>query len=174
MALQQRLATLAWCAPTTVQLQNCTLWINDCSTTLTGECSSRAMSGGTAGAGAIHHQQIGMAVVMFFKGCNTPGPLMYTFAFVGDGGALGALVPATAAIYIRNVSSVWHLASAEGVRCGWAWCHASCCQWCRTITHMPPEVLRDGGSAFTAAADVYAWGVLLWEMLTGGRGGGGG
>eukprot|EP00775_Hariotina_reticulata_P014620 gene14620-14756_t len=38
-----------------------------------------------------------------------------------------------------------------------------------TITHMPPEVLRDGGAAFTPAADVYAWGVLLWEMLTGSR-----
>jgi hypothetical protein len=32
----------------------------------------------------------------------------------------------------------------------------------RTITHQPPEVLAEGGQAFTPAADVYAWGVLLW------------
>ncbi|KAF6263742.1 kinase-like domain-containing protein [Scenedesmus sp. NREL 46B-D3] len=38
-----------------------------------------------------------------------------------------------------------------------------------TITHMSPEVLLDGGAAFTPAADVYSWGVLLWEMLTGSR-----
>lgn len=38
-----------------------------------------------------------------------------------------------------------------------------------TITHMSPEVLLGGGSAFTAAADVYSWGVLLWEMITGSR-----
>ncbi len=34
-----------------------------------------------------------------------------------------------------------------------------------TVTHMPPEALMDGG--ITKATDVYSFGVLLWEMLTG-------
>eukprot|EP00891_Asterochloris_glomerata_P005705 jgi/Astpho2/5705/gw1.00079.187.1_t len=33
-----------------------------------------------------------------------------------------------------------------------------------TVTHMPPELLMDG--ILTKAADVYAFGVLLWEMYT--------
>lgn len=35
-----------------------------------------------------------------------------------------------------------------------------------TITHMAPETITDG--VLNAPCDVYAWGVLLWEMLTGG------
>ena len=34
-----------------------------------------------------------------------------------------------------------------------------------TVTHMPPELLMDG--KLTKSADVYAFGVLLWEMYTG-------
>jgi serine/threonine protein kinase len=35
-----------------------------------------------------------------------------------------------------------------------------------TITHMAPETIREG--ELSVACDVYAWGVLLWEMVTGG------
>ena len=34
-----------------------------------------------------------------------------------------------------------------------------------TVTHMPPELLMEG--KLSKAADVYAFGVLLWEMYTG-------
>lgn len=34
-----------------------------------------------------------------------------------------------------------------------------------TITHMAPETIREG--LLAAPCDVYAWGVLLWEMITG-------
>ncbi|GMH37443.1 hypothetical protein BSKO_05316 [Bryopsis sp. KO-2023] len=34
-----------------------------------------------------------------------------------------------------------------------------------TITHMPPELLK--GGVLTPAADMYSFGVLLWELLTG-------
>ena len=34
-----------------------------------------------------------------------------------------------------------------------------------TVTHMPPERLMEG--KLTKSADVYAFGVLLWEMYTG-------
>jgi hypothetical protein len=40
---------------------------------------------------------------------------------------------------------------------------------CSTITHQPPEVLLEGSAAFTTAADVYAWGVLLWVSAKLGR-----
>ena len=33
-----------------------------------------------------------------------------------------------------------------------------------TVTHMPPELLAEG--RLSKAADVYAFGVLLWEMYT--------
>jgi ElaB/YqjD/DUF883 family membrane-anchored ribosome-binding protein len=33
---------------------------------------------------------------------------------------------------------------------------------CLQVTHMPPELLRDG--QLSKAVDVYAFGVLLWEM----------
>lgn len=36
-----------------------------------------------------------------------------------------------------------------------------------TVTHMAPETITQG--LLSAACDVYAWGVLLWEMLTGSR-----
>lgn len=36
-----------------------------------------------------------------------------------------------------------------------------------TVTHMPPELLMEG--KLTKSADVYAFGVLLWEMYTGER-----
>ncbi|KAK9807889.1 hypothetical protein WJX72_012343 [[Myrmecia] bisecta] len=36
-----------------------------------------------------------------------------------------------------------------------------------TVTHMPPELLREG--RLSKAADVYAYGVLLWSMYTGQR-----
>eukprot|EP00879_Flechtneria_rotunda_P024348 GHRR01025807.1.p1 GENE.GHRR01025807.1~~GHRR01025807.1.p1 ORF type:complete len:558 (+),score=172.49 GHRR01025807.1:730-2403(+) len=35
-----------------------------------------------------------------------------------------------------------------------------------TITHMAPETIKEG--LLGPACDVYAWGVLLWEMITGG------
>ena len=34
-----------------------------------------------------------------------------------------------------------------------------------TVTHMPPELLMEG--KLTKSADVYAFGVLLWELYTG-------
>lgn len=34
-----------------------------------------------------------------------------------------------------------------------------------TVTHMPPELLMEG--KLTKSADVYAFGVLLWEMYSG-------
>jgi serine/threonine protein kinase len=36
-----------------------------------------------------------------------------------------------------------------------------------TVTHMAPEVLLQGVSS--KAADVYSFGVLLWQMLTSSR-----
>ena len=36
-----------------------------------------------------------------------------------------------------------------------------------TVSHMPPELLADG--TLTKAADVYAFGVLVWEMYNGTR-----
>ena len=34
-----------------------------------------------------------------------------------------------------------------------------------TVTHMPPELLK--GGVLTPAADVYSFGILLWELLSG-------
>lgn len=36
-----------------------------------------------------------------------------------------------------------------------------------TLTHMAPEVLLQG--KVSRASDVYAFGILLWELYTGGR-----
>jgi len=36
-----------------------------------------------------------------------------------------------------------------------------------TVTHMPPELLCEG--RLSKAADVYAFGVLMWELVTGKR-----
>ncbi|CAG9463479.1 unnamed protein product [Pedinophyceae sp. YPF-701] len=36
-----------------------------------------------------------------------------------------------------------------------------------TVTHMPPELLRDG--RLSPAADVYSFGVVVWQMVTGKR-----
>ena len=36
-----------------------------------------------------------------------------------------------------------------------------------TVTHMPPELMLNG--CMTKAADVYSFGVLLWELYTGQR-----
>jgi serine/threonine protein kinase len=36
-----------------------------------------------------------------------------------------------------------------------------------TVTHMPPELLTTG--RLSKSVDVYAFGVLLWEMCTGKR-----
>lgn len=35
-----------------------------------------------------------------------------------------------------------------------------------TITHMPPELLRDG--ILAPSADIYSFGIMLWEMISGG------
>lgn len=37
----------------------------------------------------------------------------------------------------------------------------------RVQTHMPPELLTKG--KLSKAADVYAFGILVWEMVTGER-----
>lgn len=37
---------------------------------------------------------------------------------------------------------------------------------CGSVRAMPPEVLKDG--FLTPAADVYSFGILLWELLRGG------
>lgn len=34
-----------------------------------------------------------------------------------------------------------------------------------TVSHMPPELLQEG--IMSSAADVYSYGILLWEMLAG-------
>ncbi|GMH39105.1 hypothetical protein BSKO_07003 [Bryopsis sp. KO-2023] len=36
---------------------------------------------------------------------------------------------------------------------------------CGTATHMPPELLK--GGVLSPAADVYSFGILLWELITG-------
>eukprot|EP00803_Ostreobium_quekettii_P002933 evm.model.scf_229.13 EVM.evm.TU.scf_229.13 scf_229:112858-115029(+) len=38
---------------------------------------------------------------------------------------------------------------------------------CGTVTHMPPELLK--GGVLTPAADVYSFGVLMWELMSGHR-----
>ncbi|KAF8056875.1 hypothetical protein HT031_006219 [Scenedesmus sp. PABB004] len=38
-------------------------------------------------------------------------------------------------------------------------------QTCGTLTHMPPEVLREG--RLSPAADIYALGIMAWEVFTG-------
>ncbi|KXZ49550.1 hypothetical protein GPECTOR_20g404 [Gonium pectorale] len=40
---------------------------------------------------------------------------------------------------------------------------------CGTLDHMAPEVVRGRGARITAAVDVYAFGVLMLEAITGGR-----
>lgn len=37
--------------------------------------------------------------------------------------------------------------------------------WVWQVTHMPPELLCEG--RLSKAADVYAFGVLMWELVTG-------
>jgi len=36
-----------------------------------------------------------------------------------------------------------------------------------TIAYMAPEVLKDPSMSRTTAYDVYAFGILLWELLSG-------
>jgi len=44
------------------------------------------------------------------------------------------------------------------------WCLLTCA--CRAIDALQaPETIREG--ELSIACDVYAWGVLLWEMITG-------
>ncbi|KXZ49549.1 hypothetical protein GPECTOR_20g403 [Gonium pectorale] len=40
---------------------------------------------------------------------------------------------------------------------------------CGTLDHMAPEVVRGRGARITAAVDVYAFGVMMLEAITGGR-----
>ncbi len=42
-----------------------------------------------------------------------------------------------------------------------------CCPLQGTMTHMAPEVLLHG--KISRASDVYAFGILLWELITGGH-----
>lgn len=59
---------------------------------------------------------------------------------------------------------------------GLLWCCLLC--WCGalrarvsvhagTVTHQPPELLLQGH--MSKAVDVYSWGVVVWEMVTGRR-----
>lgn len=41
----------------------------------------------------------------------------------------------------------------------------------RTLTHQPPEALIGNSVGSTCAGDVYAFGVLLWQVSEGQRGG---
>jgi serine/threonine protein kinase len=45
--------------------------------------------------------------------------------------------------------------------------HVRCCNLQGTLTHMAPELLLHGRAS--KASDVYAYGILLWELSTGRR-----
>ncbi|GAX78336.1 hypothetical protein CEUSTIGMA_g5778.t1 [Chlamydomonas eustigma] len=45
--------------------------------------------------------------------------------------------------------------------------HVSGEHCCGTLSHMAPEVLKEGRQSM--AADVYSFGILLWELLSGGK-----
>jgi serine/threonine-protein kinase len=38
-----------------------------------------------------------------------------------------------------------------------------------SVAHLAPELLERGGARATAAADVFAFGVMMWELYTGRR-----
>lgn len=45
-------------------------------------------------------------------------------------------------------------------------CPAHAAPWFPSMHPQAPETIREG--ELSPACDVYAWGVLLWEMITGG------
>ncbi|KXZ44056.1 hypothetical protein GPECTOR_74g670 [Gonium pectorale] len=57
---------------------------------------------------------------------------------------------------------------SEAAEDGSRYCIAD--QACGTVTHMAPELLGAGAqeARVTAAADVYSFGILMWELLAGG------
>lgn len=63
---------------------------------------------------------------------------------------------------VQGLCCVAHVSLLTGLGVSCVCCVLCAVPPCSTITHQPPEVLLDGGAAFTPAADVYAWGVLLW------------
>lgn len=60
-------------------------------------------------------------------------------------------------------ASTIHYSRHQPADIGVTWC----CMSQGTLTHMAPEILLHGRAS--KASDVYGFGILLWEMCTGGR-----